>query len=244
MRLKLTIAYFGKNYVGWQKQLNGLSVAKVLEDTFFAISGERVEFNGSGRTDSGVHALGQVAHIDTNCSIPLDKFPLAMNTYLPSDIRILKAEKVSADFHARFSAKKKTYTYKVYNSNIANPFFTDTHTLIKPKLDVLAMKKAAAFLIGEHDFRSFMASGSAVKDTVRTVYSLSVTKKGKEIIFRISGNGFLYNMVRIIVGTLVDIGLGHIPESSMPDILESGDRQKAGRTLPATGLFLLKVKYK
>lgn len=244
MRVKLTISYFGKNYAGWQRQPNIISVQEVLQKALIQLTGEKREFYGSGRTDGGVHAYGQVAHINTDCTIPLDRFPLAINSYLPEDVKVMKAEKVSDDFHARYSAKSKTYIYKIFNDDILNPFYAYTHALVKPLLDITAMRQGAECVLGEHDFTSFMATGSIIKNTVRTITAVSVTRKGKEVKIKITGNGFLYNMVRIIAGTLVDVGIHKISPESVADIILAKERTRSGKTMPAEGLYLYNVKYK
>ena len=240
--IKITIQYNGKNYCGWQKQNNSPGIQGTIEKAIFDITREEVKITGSGRTDAGVHALGQVANFKTNSQIPVDRIPNALNAKLPKDISIVKAEDVDEDFHSRYSAKKKTYRYQVYNSLYRSPIYADISYPVKYDLDIDKMKKEAKSLIGTYDFKGFMSSGSSVIDTVRTIYNIEVSKSEDLIIIEIEGNGFLYNMVRIIAGTLVDIGRGRIAEK-MSTIIESKSRSMAGHTAPAHGLFLKKVDY-
>ena len=240
--IKITIQYNGKNYCGWQKQNNSPGIQGTIEKAIFDITREEVKITGSGRTDAGVHALGQVANFKTNSQIPVDRIPNALNAKLPKDISIVKAEEVDEDFHSRYSAKKKTYRYQVYNSLYRSPIYADISYPVKYDLDIDKMKKEAKSLIGTYDFKGFMSSGSSVTDTVRTIYNIEVSKSEDLIIIEIEGNGFLYNMVRIIAGTLVDIGRGRITEN-MSTIIKSKSRSMAGHTAPAHGLFLKKVDY-
>ena len=240
--IKITIQYNGKNYCGWQKQNNSPGIQGTIEKAIFDITREEVKITGSGRTDAGVHALGQVANFKINSQIPVDRIPNALNAKLPKDISIVKAEEVDEDFHSRYSAKKKTYRYQVYNSLYRSPIYADISYPVKYDLDIDKMKKEAKSLIGTYDFKGFMSSGSSVTDTVRTIYNIEVSKSEDLIIIEIEGNGFLYNMVRIIAGTLVDIGRGRITEN-MSTIIKSKSRSMAGHTAPAHGLFLKKVDY-
>ena len=240
--IKITIQYNGKNYCGWQKQNNSPGIQGTIEKAIFDITREEVKITGSGRTDAGVHALGQVANFKINSQIPVDRIPNALNAKLPKDISIVKAEEVDEDFHSRYSAKKKTYRYQIYNSQYRSPIYADISYPVKYDLDIDKMKKEAKSLIGTYDFKGFMSSGSSVIDTVRTIYNIEVSKSEDLIIIEIEGNGFLYNMVRIIAGTLVDIGRGRITEK-MSTIIESKSRSMAGHTAPAHGLFLKKVDY-
>ena len=240
--IKITIQYNGKNYCGWQKQNNSPGIQGTIEKAIFDITREEVKITGSGRTDAGVHALGQVANFKINSQIPVDRIPNALNAKLPKDISIVKAEEVDEDFHSRYSAKKKTYRYQIYNSLYRSPIYADISYPVKYDLDIDKMKKEAKSLIGTYDFKGFMSSGSSVIDTVRTIYNIEVSKSEDLIIIEIEGNGFLYNMVRIIAGTLVDIGRGRITEK-MSTIIESKSRSMAGHTAPAHGLFLKKVDY-
>lgn len=242
-RVKLTVAYDGTNYCGWQVQPNGITVQEVLNQCLSEFTGENIETIGASRTDAGVHALGNVAVFDTEMRMPGDKFSFALNQRLPEDIRIQKSEEVDADFHPRYVKSQKTYEYRILNCRFPIPTerFYSHFTYIP--LDVDKMKEAASYLIGEHDFKSFCGTGAQVKTTVRTVKEIQIEKSGDRITIRITGEGFLYNMVRIIAGTLMDIGGGLYPHEKMKEILEAKDRKKAGPTAPARGLTLMKIQY-
>lgn len=242
-RVKLTVAYDGTNYCGWQVQPNGITVQEVLNQCLSEVTGENIETIGASRTDAGVHALGNVAVFDTEMRMPGDKFSFALNQRLPEDIRIQKSEEVDADFHPRYVKSQKTYEYRILNCRFPIPTerFYSHFTYIP--LDVDKMKEAASYLIGEHDFKSFCGTGAQVKTTVRTVKEIQIEKSGDRITIRITGEGFLYNMVRIIAGTLMDIGGGLYPPEKMKEILEAKDRKKAGPTAPARGLTLMKIQY-
>lgn len=242
-RVKLTVAYDGTNYCGWQVQPNGITVQEVLNQCLSEFTGENIETIGASRTDAGVHALGNVAVFDTEMRMPGDKFSFALNQRLPEDIRIQKSEEVDADFHPRYVKSPKTYEYRILNCRFPIPTerFYSHFTYIP--LDVDKMKEAASYLIGEHDFKSFCGTGAQVKTTVRTVKEIQIEKSGDRITIRITGEGFLYNMVRIIAGTLMDIGGGLYPPEKMKEILEAKDRKKAGPTAPARGLTLMKIQY-
>ena len=242
-RVKLTVAYDGTNYCGWQVQPNGITVQEVLNQCLSEFTGENIETIGASRTDAGVHALGNVAVFDTEMRMPGDKFSFALNQRLSEDIRIQKSEEVDADFHPRYVKSQKTYEYRILNCRFPIPTerFYSHFTYIP--LDVDKMKEAASYLIGEHDFKSFCGTGAQVKTTVRTVKEIQIEKSGDRITIRITGEGFLYNMVRIIAGTLMDIGGGLYPPEKMKEILEAKDRKKAGPTAPARGLTLMKIQY-
>ena len=242
-RVKLTVAYDGTNYYGWQVQPNGITVQEALNQCLSEFSGENIETIGASRTDAGVHALGNVAVFDTEMRMPGDKFSFALNQRLPEDIRIQKSEEVDADFHPRYVKSQKTYEYRILNCRFPIPTerFYSHFTYIP--LDVDKMKEAASYLIGEHDFKSFCGTGAQVKTTVRTVKEIQIEKSGDRITIRITGEGFLYNMVRIIAGTLMDIGGGLYSPEKMKEILEAKDRKKAGPTAPARGLTLMKIQY-
>lgn len=242
-RVKLTVAYDGTNYCGWQVQPNGITVQEVLNQCLSEFTGENIETIGASRTDAGVHALGNVAVFDTEMRMPGDKFSFALNQRLPEDIRIQKSEEVDADFHPRYVKSQKTYEYRILNCRFPIPTerFYSHFTYIP--LDVDKMKEAASYLIGEHDFKSFCGTGAQVKTTVRTVKEIQIEKSGDRITICITGEGFLYNMVRIIAGTLMDIGGGLYPPEKMKEILEAKDRKKAGPTAPARGLTLMKIQY-
>ena len=242
--IKLTIEYDGKEFNGWQKQPNKLNIQGEIERAIEHITGEEVELNASGRTDAGVHALGQVANFKTNSNIPIEKFPIALNTNLKKSIRILNAEEVDERFHSRLSCKQKTYRYVINNSEYGTAIYRNMEFCFPQKLDVEAMKKAAKYFEGEHDFKAFKASGTSSKSSVRTIFKAEVKKQGERIYIELTGNGFLYNMVRIISGTLLEVGLGKIKTEQIQEIIESKDRLKAGKTLPPQGLFLIAVNYK
>lgn len=243
MRVKLIIEYEGTQYSGWQRQKNGVSVQEMLERAFYEASGEKVVVHGAGRTDAGVHAEAQVAHLDTHCTIPPNKISYAMNMLLPPDIRVKQSSEVSEDFHARFSAKAKTYRYTFYNHTHASAIYRNTTTHIHGRLDLPAMKTAAAHIRGTHDFLSFCASGSDVKDTVRTIHRLEITSHEPFVYIDVTGSGFLYNMVRIIAGTLIDVGMKKISPEHVREIVNGKDRALASPTAPARGLTLKEVYY-
>ena len=241
--IKLTIEYDGKDFNGWQKQPNKLNIQGTIEQAIKSITGEDVELNASGRTDAGVHALGQVAKFKTNSQIPIDKMAIAINSRLKKSIVIKKAEEVDERFHSRLSCKRKTYRYVINNSPEGTAIYRYLETHIPQKLDVQKMQEAIKYFVGEHDFKAFKASGTSSKNSVRTIYDAKVEQKDDRIFIELTGNGFLYNMVRIIVGTLVDVGLGKIEPERIKEIIELGKREFAGKTLPPNGLYLLKVVY-
>ncbi len=243
MRVKLIVEYDGTNYAGWQRQTNGFSVQEALERAFENASGEHIVIHGAGRTDAGVHAMAQVAHLNTQCSIPAEKICFAMNMYLPADIRVRNSEKADDGFHARFCAKGKHYRYTIYNAMHAPAIHRNTAAHLRGALDINAMREAAEYVVGTHDFACFCASGSEVKDTVRTVYSLDIIQDEPFIQLDIKGSGFLYHMVRIIAGTLIEIGQKKRPPLSMKDIIASKNRERAGVTAPAKGLMMVAVYY-
>ncbi len=242
-RVRMIISYDGTNYCGWQVQINGITVEEVINRELTNLLGEEIAVIGASRTDSGVHAIGNVAVFDTKTKIPVEKISFALNQRLPDDIRIQKSEEVPMDFHPRYCDSTKTYEYKILNRRFPNPMKRlYTHFVYMP-LDVDKMKKAAEYIVGEHDFASFCSARSQVKTTVRTVYSLDVSKQDDVITIRISGNGFLYNMVRIIVGTLMKVGLNVYPPEYVAEIIEAKDRYAAGPKAPARGLTLIGIEY-
>ena len=241
--IKLTISYDGTRYKGWQIQKNGNTVQKEISKAAKKIFNSNHTVVGSSRTDSGVHAKGQVANIKTSSDIPAEKITLAFNRILPKDIAIVKCEEVDLDFHSQFLAKSKHYSYKILNSRGKDPFSEKYSWKVPYKLNIAAMKREAKVLEGRHDFKSFQAKDRKDKNTVREIYSISINKRGPLVNIDIKGNGFLYNMVRNIVGTLVDTGRGYLPEGSMEKILKNKDRRTAGPTAPPKGLFLLNIKY-
>ena len=241
--IKLLIEYDGTEYHGWQKQPNILTVQETIEIAINKITNEEVTLFGSGRTDKGVHARGQVANFHTNTRIPGDKFRDALNCVLPDDISIRLSEEVDKSFHSRYCAIGKEYRYLIYNNKVRSPIYRKYSYHVPFNLDMTLMKEAAKNFIGTHDFKAFMSSGSSVKDTVRTIHNISLEKNSDMIELKVSGNGFLYNMVRIIAGTLIDIGNGKIDCNSICNIIKFKDRNKAGHTAPPQGLYLEKVLY-
>lgn len=243
-RVKLVVAYDGTNYRGWQVQNNGETIESMLNRAISSLTGEDIHVMGSSRTDSGVHAMGNVAVFDTEARMAADKFSYALNQRLPEDIRIQNSCEVPSDFHPRYQKTVKTYEYRILNREFPLPAYRlNTHFTYRP-LDVARMQEAARYLEGEHDFQSFCAAGSQVKTTVRTIHELTVTKEGDLIVIRVTGNGFLYNMVRIIVGTLMKVGMGEWEPERMNEILEGRDRKLAGPTAPAKGLTLMEIHFK
>ena len=196
-----------------------------------------------GRTDAGVHAIAQIANFKTNSNFQVEKYPIALNSKLKKSIRIQKAEEVEERFHSRYNCKQKTYRYIINNSEHGSSIFRNLEYHIPNKLDVEKMKEAIKYFEGEHDFKGFKASGTSSKSSVRTIYKTKIEKEGEKIIIELTGNGFLYNMVRIIAGTLVDVGLGKIKPEEITEIINSKDRTKAGKTLPPYALYLIRVEY-
>ena len=242
--IKLTIEYDGKDFNGWQKQPNKPNIQGSIEFAIKQITGEEVELNASGRTDAGVHSWGQVANFKTESNLPIEKFPIAINTKLKRSIRIIKAEEVDERFHSRLSCKRKTYRYVINNSEFASAIYRNLETHIPQKLNIEKMKEAVKYFEGEHDFKAFKASGTSSKSSVRTIYKAEVKEMpNNRIYIELTGNGFLYNMVRIIAGTLVDIGLEKIKPEDISNIIMQGKRDLAGKTLPPNGLYLLNVEY-
>lgn len=241
--IKLTIEYDGKDFNGWQKQPNKLNIQGEIERAIKDITGEDVDLIASGRTDAGVHALGQVANFKTDSNIPVEKIPIALNTKLKRSIRILAAEEVDERFHSRYNCKKKTYRYVINNSVNGTAIYRNLEYNFSQELNVDKMNEAVKYFIGEHDFKGFKASGTSSKSSVRTIYDAKVYKNGDRVNIELTGNGFLYNMVRIIAGTLIDVGVGKILPEEVPDIINSKERTKAGKTLPPNGLYLVKVEY-
>lgn len=242
-RVKLIVAYDGTNYCGWQVQPNGVTVESVLNQHLSALLGEDIVVTGASRTDSGVHSLGNVAIFDTNTRMPAEKISFALNQKLPEDIVVQDSCEVPDDWHPRYQKGRKTYEYRILNRTFRNPTRRLDTYFYYHALDVEAMQEAAKYLEGEHDFKSFCAVGAQVKTTVRTIYNCEVTKQDGIITIRVTGNGFLYNMVRIIAGTLVKVGAGDIKPVEMPDILAACDRSKAGPTAPAHGLTMIGIEY-
>ena len=242
--IKLVIEYDGKDFNGWQKQPTKLNIQGEIEKTIKQITGEDVDLTASGRTDAGVHALGQVANFKTNSNIPIEKIPIALNSNLKKSIVIKSAEEVEERFHSRLNCKRKTYRYIINNSKYGTAIYRNLETYIPMKLDIQKMQEAVKYFEGEHDFKAFKASGTSSKSSVRTIYKAEVIDAGNERIYiELTGNGFLYNMVRIIAGTLVEVGVGKIEPNEIKTIIESKKRENAGKTLPPQGLYLVKVEY-
>ena len=242
-KIHLIVEYDGTNYAGWQRQSNAMTVQEKLENAVKKLTGETLCVHGASRTDAGVHALGQSAHFETESRIPADKFSFALNTMLPEDIRVVLSEEVDEEFHSRFSTKGKRYRYLFYDAPHAGALNRNTHAHIIYPLDVEKMNREARDLVGTHDFGAFAASGSVVKDTVRTIYKAEVIRNGKEVCLIVEGSGFLYNMVRIIAGTLIYIGTGKLEPGAFKRAIETGNRLDLGITAPAHGLTLMKVFY-
>lgn len=243
--IKLLIEYDGKLYNGWQKQPNKSSIQEEIEKAILRVTGEEVDLIGSGRTDSGVHSLGQVANFKLEKSdLPIEKMAFAINSQLKPQIVILKAEEVDEDFHSRYKAKKKTYKYVINNNLVPSAIYRGLEFHFKDELNIKKMDKGIKYLIGEHDFKSFKSSGNGTKTSIRTIYDAKVYKEeNSRVIIEITGSGFLYNMVRIIAGTILDVGIGKIKPEDVKKILEAKNRQEAGKTLPSHALFLVKVEY-
>lgn len=242
-RVKLVVAYDGTNYHGWQVQDNGITIEEVLNRTISELVQEDIKVIGASRTDAGVHACGNVAVFDTESRIPGDKFSFALNQRLPEDIRIQKSCEVDADFHPRYADTVKTYEYNILNRRFELPTKRLYAAFCYYPMDIERMNQAAAYLVGEHDFKSFCSAGAQVQTTVRTIYAVNVKKEDDMVHIRITGNGFLYNMVRIIAGTLMQVGTGLMEPEQVKEILEARDRSKAGPTAVAKGLTLVEIRY-
>lgn len=243
-RVKLTVAYDGTNYAGWQTQANATAVQDVLNRHLTNLLGEAIETIGASRTDAGVHALGNVAVFDTKHRIPADKISYAMNARLPEDIKVQKSEEVAADFHPRYCESVKTYEYRILNRKMPLPTLRNYAYFSYIPMDVDLMRQGAKYLIGTHDFKSFCGANAQVKTTVRQVLGIEIEQEADLICIRVKGKGFLYNMVRIIAGTLMDVGKGKYPPEHVGEILKQCDREAAGPTAPALGLTLVGIEYK
>ena len=226
--IALFLSYLGTDYHGWQVQPNGVTVQERIQDAVEKVFGARLDVTGCSRTDSGVHANMFCFHMDTELDIPCKKVPLALNTALPDDIAVLFCKEVDGDFHARYCAKGKRYVYRLYDSHLRDPFINRYSVQYKGKLNVEAMNEAAQSFVGNHDFSAFCAADAQVKSKIRTIYSAKVIKTGDLVKFRVCGNGFLYNMVRISAGTLIKIGMHDFPENCVPSMLEAKNREAAG----------------
>ena len=242
-RILLTVEYDGTNYAGWQRQINGLAVQQVLEEALQKATGERIVVTGASRTDAGVHALGQAVHFDTESRIPPEKYPFVLNTMLPRDVRVHSGREVPQEFHARFMTSGKRYTYRIINSRHASALRRNSHVHVPVPLDISLMRAAAPQLLGKHDFAAYQAAGGTAKTTVRTIRSVQLDQMGDEIILTVEGDAFLYNMVRIIAGTLIEIGQGKRSMNAFSEAFETLDRLSLGVTAPPHGLELTKVYY-
>ena len=242
-RILLTVEYDGTNYAGWQRQINGLAVQQVLEEALQKATKERIVVTGASRTDAGVHALGQAVHFDTDSRIPPEKYPFVLNTMLPRDVRVHTGREVPEGFHARFMTCGKRYTYRIVNSRHASAIRRNTHVHVPLPLDLAPMQEAARQLLGTHDYAAFQAAGGTAKTTVRTITKADLVQMGDEIILTVEGDAFLYNMVRIIAGTLIEIGLGRRTINAFSEAYETLDRLSLGVTAPPQGLELTKVYY-
>lgn len=241
--LKVMMAYRGTNYHGYQIQDNANTIQAEVEKAASKILNENISINGCSRTDTGVHANQYCFSVLTNSRIPEKGFVRGMNGILPDDISILSCEDAAEDFHARFSCKGKEYVYKIHNSESKNPFTTDTQYHYRRKFNADIVKEAAEYFVGTHDFRSFCSEASEKINTVRTIYSFDIEIDGESVNMRVSGDGFLYNMVRIMVGTLLTVNEGYIKPSDIPEIMKAGNRLLAGRTAQPHGLYLNRVFY-
>ena len=242
-RIKLTIEYDGSNYCGWQKQPNQKTIQGEIEDAILRTIGQSVEVFGSGRTDAGVHAYNQTAHFDLNVPVPVCKLKGILNSALPLDISIKEVAEVDGDFHSRFSIKKKTYLYKIYNSEEKNAFLANRMARIIKYLDIGKMQEASKYLIGKHNFKGFCSANACATDFNREIFDINISRKEEYVFVEVCGSGFLYNMVRIIVGTLVDYALQKLTLEDILFALEKGDRSKSGQTMPACGLYLKETYY-
>ncbi len=242
-RVRLTVAYDGTAYHGWQVQPGVVTIESKLNECLSELLKEEIQVIGASRTDSGVHALGNIAVFDTSARMPAEKISYALNQRLPEDIRIQKSEEVPSDWHPRHCESRKTYEYRIYRAEFPMPVNRLYALFTYHKLEVEKMRQAAFYLEGEHDFKSFCQTGAQVESTVRRIYSVEVLEEGRELVIRVCGNGFLYNMVRIIVGTLLEIGQGKRTPEDMAQILEKKDRSAAGPTAPAHGLMLMKYEF-
>jgi len=258
--LRLTLAYDGTDWFGWQIQPDRPTIQAALQEAFQRLTGEQVSANCAGRTDAGVHALGQVANLRTETALPIERLVLGLQHFLPDDIAVRDIADVPEDFHATLSAKRKTYRYVIHTSRLRDPFTRRHAWRVSHDLDAAAMSAAAARLVGRHDFRCFETQGSPRVDTIRTLFDVRVIRSGpwsllspaeapspasdgRFLAVEVTGDGFLYNMVRAITGTLVEVGLGKRPPDSIADLIASGRRADAGQTAPPQGLFLVQVEY-
>ncbi len=241
--IKIIIEYDGSNYSGWQIQNNSVTIQGVLKNALERLTGEKIDLVGASRTDAGVHAYGQVANFLTSTSIPSEKICFAINNMLPNDIVVKSSLEVSKDFHSRFCSKGKIYRYFVYNQRTPSAIFFNRAFHYPFSLNIEKMIKASKYFLGTHDFTSFRAAKCGAKTSIRTINALEIKLEGERVVFEISGDGFLYNMVRIIVGTLLDVGSSKLEVDEIPNIIEGKNRLLAGKTVPACGLYLCRVNY-
>lgn len=241
--IKLIIEYEGTNYSGWQRQEDVKTIQETIENALEELTKEKVKLMASGRTDKGVHALGQVANFNTKCTIPGEKYKYALQEFLPDDITIVESNEVDSKFHSRFDAKRKIYRYKVYNGELPRALYRNFFYHYSYDLDIDKIVKASKYLLGTHDFKAFMGRKCTAKSTTRTIYNISVEKSEDFIEFVVEGNSFLRYMIRIIVGTLLEVGIDKIPLDNIPKILQGEKREAAGITAPSHGLYLEKVFY-
>lgn len=243
-RIRLVVSYDGTDYCGWQIQPNGITIEEVLNTTLKKLTGEDIHVIGASRTDSGVHALGNVAVFDTDSPIPPERMAYALNRKLPEDIVIVKSDEVPPDWHPRYQDRiSKTYEYHIYNAPVPNPMKRRYSTFVSFPMDADKMREGAAYLTGEHDFVSFCNIRTNAENTVRTIDEIVIENSGSEIMIRVTGNGFLYNMVRIIAGTLIRVGRGFYTPGKVKEILDAKQRTEAGVTAPPEGLTLIKIEY-
>lgn len=241
--IRMTVAYDGTDFHGWQRQQNAVTVQEVLEETLSAVTKAPTPVIGAGRTDAGVHAHRYTCNFHTDCAIPAEKVPFALNALLPASIAVLDAAEVPEDFHARFSAIGKHYRYRILNTRHPDPFERNYSFFYPQELDVKKMQTAAKDLLGTHDFSAFCSAGATTKTSVRTLYQADVVKNGDLITLDLYGNGFLYNMVRIITGTLLYIGNGKLPADCIPQLIADRKRKESGITVPPQGLFFMEAYY-
>lgn len=241
--LLITISYDGSAYHGWQVQKNAVTVQQMFQKAVEKLFCEKIDIKGCSRTDSGVHANMYCVSLKTQKNIPCKNVITGLNTYLPKDIAVMDCREVPLEFHARYSVKSKEYVYRVCNTQIRNPFLKDYALHYRYPISADYLNNEAQAFLGRHDFSGFCSAKSDVEDTVRTVYSFSVKREGDEVLFTVEADGFLYNMVRIMVGTLLFVNEGKIKQGELADVISSKDRKRAGKTAPAHGLYLNKVKY-
>ena len=241
--IKLTVEYEGTQYLGWQRQPQGMTIQEALEEALEKITGVKTSVTGAGRTDAGVHACGQAANFRTDSDLAVERFQGALNALLPRDIVVLAAEEATVDFHARFSAKSKLYHYTIRNRRTRPALSRDFCWHVRWPIQIVPMRRAMTHILGKHDFAAFQSANAASDTTVRTVFRADWTKNFDLLTFAIEADGFLYNMVRAIVGTLVDVGRGRITPEEFGAIVKSKDRRRAGRTAPPQGLWLMRVRY-